>query len=224
MSPVQPSSDVVKAQGSGTRPEPLRSVGRLGPFPGSLPPTLALAVELSRAPSIPLCRDARSLLTEGLRNPPEMPVPALTWPEGDGKHLPTPSVLTRGCAWVAGSCHAKLCWALQTAGCPAHPAPVVTAFSPSGSFTPPRLPAPQRVLAHKQHGGGGSPTYHQGQAHSLSSQMASTFSLLTTRRAHGQQPPHRERSLLPKTHNCPITKKKKKKTGQEPLQASRVAF
>lgn len=196
-------------------------MGRLGPFPSSLPPTLGLAVELSWAPSIPLCRDAHSLLIEGLRNSPEMPVPALTWPEGGWKHLPTPRVLTKGCAWVAGSCHIELSWALQSAGCPAHSAPVGTVFFPSGSFTPPCLPAPQRVLTHKQHGGGGSPTYHQGQAHSLSSHMASTFSLLTRRGAHGRQPPRRERSSLPKTHNCPITKinklkKKKDRPGTPP--------
>lgn len=125
------------------------SLGKLGPFPTSLQPTkaLGLAVELlgSLHTSLQRCSllGNESHLTARLRIPPEVTVCVLTQKEGD---YVCPK---QGLCWGSGF---MLCPSQATMGCLAPPAHSIPAFYPSSFFTPPRLPAPQHVLAHKQHG------------------------------------------------------------------------
>lgn len=72
--------------------------------------------------------------------------------DSEGKRLhgsANTKCLNQGLCW--GS-RLTLCWPQASLGCPAHPAHSVTAFPTSAFFTPPHFPAPQHVLAHKQHG------------------------------------------------------------------------
>lgn len=111
--------------------------------------------------------------------------------------------LNQGLCWGGGL---TLCRPQASIGRPAHPAHSVRAFSPFSFFTPPRLPAPQHVLAHKQHGWWVGPRLRTGPDSQFELITDGLHALLTTRRARGRQPPHREGSLLHQTHSYPITK------------------
>lgn len=137
-------------------PAPGLPLGRLGLFPTSLLPTkaLGLAIELFCLPPYLSAEmlPPRKWVTP-YRGAEKPSGGACLCVDSEGRRLHVSANTKCLNQELCRGSGLTLCRPQVSIGCPAHPAHSVTAFSPSSSFfTPPHLPAPQHVLAHKQCG------------------------------------------------------------------------